>query len=239
MHPEEVRGNAPHVGRCGTPVPSDSSGLRPLETCFTGSHTPDLSAHMGNKALIVEDIREAEIELRSRGYDCDRITHTELLSSAGTVYTGKLLKGDYSLLWMSTPNNWHARIPTKKATAHWQRMQHWIQKAVVLGIILIVFGPPGFLWKMPNIQETIKESNMTMVRMRLCHFGDKFDTSQSKPSGSYLQLATTSKLSQKSGSVNVNFPFKNMSWIGMADTKTRRSGERRSVRSSPKKFAMP
>ena len=73
------------------------------------------------KALIVEDIRESEIELRERGYECDRITHQELLSSAGTDYTGKLLRGDYGLLWISTPSDWQVRAQ-KKATPHWQRI---------------------------------------------------------------------------------------------------------------------
>ena len=47
------------------------------------------------KALIVEDIREAEVQLRTRGYECDRITYNKLLSSSGTEYTGKLLKDNY------------------------------------------------------------------------------------------------------------------------------------------------
>ena len=97
-----------------------------------------------NKALIVEDIRASEIELRDRGYEGDRITHNGLLSADGTAYTGKLLKGDYSLLWISTPNDWHVRTPTLKTTTHWQRIQHWIQKALVLGILLITYGPPVF-----------------------------------------------------------------------------------------------
>jgi len=142
-------------------------------------------------ALVVEDIREADVALRECGYTCERLTHNELLSSAGTEYTGKLLKGDYSLLWISTPNDWHARIPTAKTTTHWQRVSHWIKKAHALGILLVLFGPPGFLWKLPNIRETLQESAMSKVRLRLCHFGDKFDNKQQQPSGSYLQLATS------------------------------------------------
>ena len=79
-------------------------------------------------ALIIEDIREAEIELKGRGYDCSRITHNEVLSSAGTEYTGKLLKGDYSLLWVSTPNDRYIGTPQKKSSTHWRRSQRWIQK---------------------------------------------------------------------------------------------------------------
>ena len=116
--------------------------MRPTQDCH-GNVTPVLTTNRrvhGNvtpiRALVVEDIRAAEIELRQRGHQCDRLTHNELLSSSGTEYTGKLLRGEYSMLWISTPNDWHARIPTKKATAHWQRILHWIQKAINLRIIL-------------------------------------------------------------------------------------------------------
>ena len=33
------------------------------------------------KALIIEDIREAEMQLRAQGYECERIIYNELLSS--------------------------------------------------------------------------------------------------------------------------------------------------------------
>ena len=55
------------------------------------------------KALIVEDVKVVEKELKGRHYECDRLTHRELLSSAGTEYTGKLFSGEYSLLWISSP----------------------------------------------------------------------------------------------------------------------------------------
>ena len=67
---------------------------------------------------------------------------------------------------------------------------------MALGMIFVLFGPPGFLCKVPNIQEVIKTSNATMVKMRLCHFGFKFNAKEPKPSASYLQLATTAKVSQ-------------------------------------------
>ena len=172
------------------------------------------------KALIVEDIREAERELKERGYSCDRITHNELLSSDGTEYTGKLLKGDYSMLWISTPSDWHVR--TSKATPHWQRIKQWIQKAIILGIMLVLFGSPGFLWKLPNIQETIQESNMTSVRMRLCHFGDKFNRSEQQPSGSYLQVATNAKISPKKWQCQCKIPIQEhaLDWYGREPERT-------------------
>ena len=87
----------------------------------------------------------------------------------------------------------------------------------MLGILLILFGPPGFFWKVPNVKETIQESKMTMLRMRLCHFGDQYDkSSKSKPSGSYLQLATTAKLSHKKWQCNCTIPIQEhvLDWYG-------------------------
>ena len=98
-----------------------------------------------NRALVVEDIRAAELHLKTKGYECDRITHNEFLSSAGTEYTGKLLSGLYSLLWIATPSDWHVRTTTKKTATHWQTIQRWLIKASMLGMLTVVFGPPGFL----------------------------------------------------------------------------------------------
>ena len=192
----------------------------PVAIGLLGSEHPIGSDERGHahsdRALVVEDFREVEIELRKRNYECDRLTHNELLSSSGTEYTGKLLKGDYSLVWITTPNDWQCRTPAAKKNAHWQRGQLWIQKSVMLGILLALFGPPGFLWKLPNIQETLQKSNLTMIRMRLCHFGDKFDSSQKKPSGSYLQLATTAKLSTRLWQCQCKVPIQEhfLDWYG-------------------------
>jgi len=54
---------------------------------------------------------------------------------------------------------------------------------------IVLFGPLGFLWKLTNMKDTILELKMAMVKMRLCHFGDKFIPG--KPSGSFLQVAST------------------------------------------------
>lgn len=34
-----------------------------------------------HKVLIIEDVRSAEIHFKARHYDCDRLTHSEALSS--------------------------------------------------------------------------------------------------------------------------------------------------------------
>ena len=84
-----------------------------------------------------------------------------------------------------------------------------MQKSVVLGMILKLFGPAGFLWKVPNC-------SATAVKMRLCHFGIKFDLEEPRPSGSYLQLATTAKVSTKLWQCKRNVPIQEhtLDWYG-------------------------
>ena len=120
------------------------------------------------------------------------------------------------MLWISTPNDWHVRTSTTKTTAHWQRIQHWIKKAVLLGVILVVYGPPGFLWNIPDLKETIQDMQMNVSKIRLCHFGDKFDSKDPKPSGSYLQVATTSKIPLLQWQCNCKIPIKDhvLDWYG-------------------------
>ena len=55
------------------------------------------------RTLIVEDLREACSVLKVHGHDCDRITHNELMASPGEEYLGKLLRGEYGLLWIAAP----------------------------------------------------------------------------------------------------------------------------------------
>ena len=138
------------------------------------------------RAIILDDVREADILLKLYGHDCDRITHNELMSSPGIEYTGKLLKGDDDLLWISNPHDWHIRKPSKKTATHWQRIHNWLEKALTLGMVFVPLGPPGYIWKVPNIQEVIKTSNASVVKMQLCHFGFKFNAKDPKPSGAYF-----------------------------------------------------
>ena len=91
-------------------------------------HTAFMIRHSCDKptAVIIEDIRQAEMQLSGIGYTCERITHNELMATSGTEYLGKLLKGEYSLLWISTPNDWFVRTPNKRTTPHWERILHWL-----------------------------------------------------------------------------------------------------------------
>ena len=81
------------------------------------------SHHYHSRALVIEDIRTASAELRTRGYLCDRITHTEVMTSEGTKYLGALLSGDYTMLWVATPSDWYVRLPGKRAGPHYQRIK--------------------------------------------------------------------------------------------------------------------
>ena len=104
---------------------------------------PSGHGRAGKKALVVEDVRLAEIDLVRHGYECTRITHDEAIGTAGTTSTSKLLKGDFNVLWISTPNDW--RVRTRKASALIAQHSGWMQKAVLLGLIVILFGTTGFL----------------------------------------------------------------------------------------------
>eukprot|EP00959_Pyramimonas_sp_CCMP1952_P124132 2595620-Pyramimonas_sp.AAC.1 len=48
---------------------------------------------------------------------CDRKTRAEVVTSTGTLYLGRLQSGDYQLLWVAAPADWHAQLPGKRARA--------------------------------------------------------------------------------------------------------------------------
>eukprot|EP00959_Pyramimonas_sp_CCMP1952_P181158 3788010-Pyramimonas_sp.AAC.1 len=73
---------------------------------------------------------------------CDRITHTEVVTSTGTQYFGALLSGDYQLLRGATPADWHARLPGKRAGPHCQRIQNLMSRARALRVTIVLVGPP-------------------------------------------------------------------------------------------------
>ena len=59
---------------------------------------------------------------------------------------------------------------------------------------VVIYGPPGFLWKLPNFKECMDTLNLYPVRMRLCRFDIKFDKQNAAPSGTYIQVATNNSL---------------------------------------------
>ena len=110
-------------------------------------------------------------DLRHRGYLCDRITHNEVMSHSGTNFLGNLLSGDYGLLWVSTPADWYMRTPGKRAGPHWDRIRTYLKKAKALRMRIVMMGPPGYMWNITPIRDTIHELGLYVRRMRLCHFG--------------------------------------------------------------------
>eukprot|EP00959_Pyramimonas_sp_CCMP1952_P194021 4057364-Pyramimonas_sp.AAC.1 len=73
---------------------------------------------------------------------CDHITHTEVMASEGAQYLGGLLSGDYKLLWVATPADWHVRLPGKRPGPHFQHIQNLMTKARALRMSLVLVGPP-------------------------------------------------------------------------------------------------
>ena len=95
------------------------------------------------------------------------------------------------MLWVATPSDWYVRTPGKRAGPHYQRIQNLLIKARALRMQIVILGPPGYFWKQGPIKDVIEDLKLSVIRMRLCHFGIKFDRSSKYPSGSYIQVATS------------------------------------------------
>ena len=127
---------------------------------FTAVHSGDRGDTIDSKkiALVIEDIRMACAILRLYGYQCDRLSHNELMMSVGSIHTGNLISGKYKLLWISTPADWYVRLPHKRVGPHWQKMRDLMHKAKELKMDIILFGPPGYLWKLAPVRDAIQEA---------------------------------------------------------------------------------
>ena len=86
-----ILSRAPAVRARGRGKPGCAAG----PGCAAAAEKEGLSHHYHSRAFVIEDIRTACAELRARGYMCDRITHTEVMTSTGTQYLGALLWGDF------------------------------------------------------------------------------------------------------------------------------------------------
>eukprot|EP00959_Pyramimonas_sp_CCMP1952_P227897 4765272-Pyramimonas_sp.AAC.1 len=113
------------------------------------------------------------------------------MTSTGTQQLGSLLSGDYQLLWVATPADWHVRLPGKWAGPHCQRIQTLMPEARALRMTIVHAGPPGYFWKQGPTREAIEDLGLQVMRMRFCHFGLKYDRADALPSGSRLQATTT------------------------------------------------
>ena len=135
-------------------------------------------------ALIIEDVREASAILADYDYACTRITYGELMSCSGEEHLQKLLSGLYKMLWISTPSDWYVKPREKRAQPVYARLANWMTRAVKLGMQLMLFGPPGAVWKQQVIRDTIEQLELNSTKMRLCHFGERYDRASDVPSGS-------------------------------------------------------
>ena len=67
------------------------------------------------------------------------MTHAEIRAGTGEPYLEKILENEYDLLWISTPSDWHVRIPSKATTIYWKNLQTWITKTVTRNIKTILY----------------------------------------------------------------------------------------------------
>ena len=94
----------------------------------------------GQKGVIVEDVRSAEVYLKKQNIDCDRLTHTEALSSNQEI-TRQLRNEEYTVLWISSPEDWHCKH--QKSTPKMRNLSKWIKLAVLSNLMVILFGIPN------------------------------------------------------------------------------------------------
>ena len=59
---------------------------------------------------------------------------------------------------------------------------------------VVVYGPPGFQWKLLSMKDTIEDLQCSVAEMRLCHFQEKYDKKNALRSGSYRQVLTNLQL---------------------------------------------
>ena len=114
------------------------------------------------------------------------MTNSEALSSNHAI-TEKLRNREYSVMWISTPADWHCKH--QKARPKMRNITKWIKLSVSTGLLVMIFGLPGFFWNTPEVKEAIPECKMKEHKIHLCHFELQYDKA---PSGSYFKLATNS-----------------------------------------------
>ena len=173
------------------------------------------------RALVIEDLRLADIVLtNNHGVVCTRITHPEFQGSTGQTEFENLLNGHYAILWISTPKDYH--IQPKRSIAHGQKVVRYITRAAAQKMMVIMFGPPSFLWKDASILKAIEENDMIWARMRCCFLGTKYDQKDPKPSGSYFFMATNVKsktIHTKAWGCNCGVPMDDhiLDWKGRSE----------------------
>ena len=142
--------------------------------------------------MVLEDVREASGILSENGYAVTRLTHAELLSASGDITLGKLLNGEFSMLWIMTPIDWSVKPRERRTSTLYTRIANWITRASKLQMIIVFMGPPShYLWKNNGILEAMTQAQLRTTKMRFCRVGDKADEANDAPSGTYIKVSTT------------------------------------------------
>ena len=172
------------------------------------------------KCLVVEDYLETTKILNNAGYDCDRVTHEEVLSRKGDEFARQVRQGEYKTLWVMTPSSWHAR--SRKHESKMTRLQYLLQTALTNQMNVVIFGPPGYLWKQPLIHELMETYHLQNVRLRLCSQQDKFDKTSKQPSGAYFQMQHNLNYKSNNFRCRCGVPIDqhNLDWYGRSELRS-------------------
>ena len=127
--------------------------------------------------------------MQNQRWNTQRITHSELLTSTGSIIAQQLSHGRYTMVWITTPTDWHIKVPKRLQSRHWERLQAFVAKCLYQKCHVAIFGPPGYLWKQPTLVDILQQHDIKVDRLRLCAFKLQYKSTQA-PSGSYLQIAT-------------------------------------------------
>eukprot|EP00959_Pyramimonas_sp_CCMP1952_P157504 3294004-Pyramimonas_sp.AAC.1 len=58
--------------------------------------------------------------------------------------------------------DWYVRTPGKRVAPHWSRIQNFLTKARKLRMTIIVLCPPGYVWKLSPIRDTLEDLKLTV-----------------------------------------------------------------------------
>ena len=131
----------------------DSSEQRPsgnaTETLTVSGNTLDLNV------CVIEDVNETSAVLTVEGIKNTRLTHFEMMSSAGQAAFSQIHTRHFNVLWLTMPHAYfnrnvpegkkHHSLQTKH-TSHWNRMTEWIAAAHSINSPVILYGQPGSMW---------------------------------------------------------------------------------------------
>ena len=85
---------------------------------------------------------------------------------------------------------------------------------------VVLYGPPGYFWKIQNISEIISDLRLHFDKMRLCYFGYKYDKN-GPPSATAMKFATNMKYTKRQWNCPCRLPHDKhiKDWYGHTDNK--------------------